>query len=105
MFVLRSSLTTENGEDLSESLMKQDGNGLTDSPQGEKRPENLRQNYARWVSFGIEFCGVMGLFCYAGYKLDERLSTSPWLLLAGFFLGFTGMFYTILKEMWNKKSR
>jgi F0F1-type ATP synthase assembly protein I len=60
-----------------------------------------KQNYAKWFGFGIEFCGVLGIFCYIGYKLDQRLNTGPWLLLAGFFVGFAGMLYMVLKETLN----
>lgn len=63
----------------------------------EPKMTNDRQNYARWIGFGIEFCGVLGVFCYMGYKLDVYLGTMPWFLLAGFCIGFSGMIYLILK--------
>jgi len=68
------------------------------SKPGEK---NDRFVYTKWVGFGIEFCGVLGIFCYMGYKLDQWLNSSPWFLLAGFFMSFAGMLYTILKETMN----
>jgi F0F1-type ATP synthase assembly protein I len=58
-------------------------------------------NYAKWLGFGTEFCGVLGVFCYIGYRLDRWLESSPWFLLAGFFVGFAGMLYIILKETLN----
>jgi F0F1-type ATP synthase assembly protein I len=64
-----------------------------------------KQNYARWLGFGIEFAGVVGLFCYIGYKLDEVLNTSPWFLLGGFFVGFIGMFYLLIKEARNIRDK
>jgi F0F1-type ATP synthase assembly protein I len=64
-----------------------------------------KQNYGRWLGFGIEFAGVVGLFCYMGYKLDEVMNASPWFLLAGFFVGFIGMFYLLLKEARNSNIR
>lgn len=60
-----------------------------------------KYNYSRWLGFGIEFAGVIGLFCYMGYKLDEALNTSPWLLIGGFFVGFIGMFYLLIKQTRN----
>jgi F0F1-type ATP synthase assembly protein I len=62
------------------------------------KQDNDRRNYTRWLGVGIEFCGVMGIFCYIGYKADEAFNSSPWFLLTGFFVGFAGMFYTIIKE-------
>jgi F0F1-type ATP synthase assembly protein I len=64
-------------------------------------PGRSKFNYSKWLGIGFEFCGVLGVFCYLGYKADEVFNTSPWLLLAGFFVGFIGMFYTILKQGWN----
>jgi F0F1-type ATP synthase assembly protein I len=64
-----------------------------------------KQNYVRWLGFGIEFAGVVGLFCYIGYKLDEALNTSPGFLLGGFFVGFVGMFYLLLKEARNIRDK
>jgi len=58
--------------------------------------------YSRWLGLGIEFCGVMGVFCYMGYKLDESLDSSPWCLLTGFFAAFIGMLYLIVKETRNE---
>jgi len=60
-----------------------------------------KQNYARWAGLGIEFGGVVGLFCYMGYKLDEAFKTSPAFLLGGFFVGFIGMLYLIIKQARN----
>jgi len=60
--------------------------------------ENNRNIYSRWFGFGLEFCGVMAVFSFLGYKLDQTFNTSPWLMIIGFFLGFAGMFYLILKE-------
>ena len=60
---------------------------------------------AGWFGFGIEFCGVLAVFCYMGYKLDQRWDTSPWCLIAGFFTGFAGMLYTIIKRIWNIRQK
>jgi len=70
-------------------------------PTDELKPDRKGGNYTKWLGLGIEFCGVIGIFCYIGYKLDESLDTRPWLLLTGFFVGFTGMLYSILKQVWN----
>jgi F0F1-type ATP synthase assembly protein I len=66
------------------------------------RQSNL---YAKWAGFGIEFCGVLAVFCYIGYKLDQWLNSSPWFLLVGFFLGFAGMLYLVIKETFPEKFR
>jgi F0F1-type ATP synthase assembly protein I len=66
-----------------------------------QKQNNDRIGYSRWMGLGIEFCGVIAIFCYMGYKLDESLDSSPWCLLTGFFVAFIGMLYLIVKEARN----
>ena len=40
------------------------------------------------MGIGVQFVAVLLAFLFAGKWLDERLGTSPWLLMAGVFLGF-----------------
>jgi F0F1-type ATP synthase assembly protein I len=56
------------------------------------------RGHAGWAGLGFEFVGVLAVFCYMGYKLDEMLNLSPWLLLVFFAVGFIGMLYMILKQ-------
>jgi F0F1-type ATP synthase assembly protein I len=69
--------------------------------KNEPKPNNRKGDYTKWFGFGIEFGGVIAVFCYIGYRLDQSWNTKPWLMLAGFFVGFTGMLYLVLKEVWN----
>jgi F0F1-type ATP synthase assembly protein I len=70
--------------------------------QQESQSENNKwKTIMKWSGLGVEFAGVIILFCYFGYKLDEKFQTSPWFLLAGFFLGFIGMLYIIIKDTHN----
>jgi F0F1-type ATP synthase assembly protein I len=52
----------------------------------------------RWMSAGIEFCGVILVFCYFGHLLDENQQSSPLYLVTGFFISFIGMVYLFYKE-------
>ena len=58
----------------------------------------------RWMSFGVEFVGVLGIFTFGGYWLDEKLGTQPWIMIAGLAFAFVGMMYLMLKETaaWRK---
>jgi F0F1-type ATP synthase assembly protein I len=70
--------------------------------QQENQSDNKKwKTIMKWSGLGVEFAGVIILFCYFGYKLDEKLQTSPWFLLAGFFVGFIGMLYIIIKDTRN----
>jgi len=64
----------------------------------ESKSNDNEAGYSRWVGIGIEFGGVVAVFSLIGFWLDKKLDSSPWFLLAGFFIGFIGMFYTIWKQ-------
>jgi F0F1-type ATP synthase assembly protein I len=67
------------------------------------KPKSDKENaaYLKWLGFGVEFCGVLGVFCYIGYKIDEHFATSPLFLIISFFFAFAGMFYLMLKQTMN----
>lgn len=46
------------------------------------------QNPTALMGIGVQFVAVLLAFLFAGKWLDERLGTSPWLLMIGVFLGF-----------------
>lgn len=77
----------------------------TFKPADNKSPDSQGASYARWAGFGLEFCGVLAICCFLGYKLDQRLNSSPWFLLVGFLVGFAGMLYIIIKETFPEKFR
>ena len=52
----------------------------------------------RWMSAGIEFCGVIAIFCYIGYRLDQYFDTLPLMLMLCFFIAFVGMTYLFYKD-------
>jgi F0F1-type ATP synthase assembly protein I len=70
---------------------------LTDTDE-KNRDTDTGQSGLRWMGAGLEFCGVIAIFTFFGYKLDAHFHTSPWLLLTGFFIGFIGMVYLFYKE-------
>ena len=60
-----------------------------------------KQDHAVITSLGIEFAVSVILGTWAGYALDGKLGTGPWLLVAGAFAGFTLGFYMILRAAKN----
>ena len=62
---------------MSEPCRTPHGTGKSGGPQ----PTEL-------MGIGIQFVAVLLAFLFAGKWLDERLGTSPWLLMIGVFLGF-----------------
>jgi len=53
----------------------------------------------KWVGIGVEFCVIISLFAYGGYRLDKWMKNeNPEFLIAGFFVGFFLMIYWIFKS-------
>jgi F0F1-type ATP synthase assembly protein I len=47
----------------------------------------------------MEFAAAIAVFGLAGYLLDGRLGTRPWLLVAGVFLGAAGGFFRLVRTV------
>ncbi len=60
-----------------------------------------KQDHVEITTLGLEFATAEGLGVWAGYWLDGRLDTSPWLLVAGAVAGFALGFYIILRAAKN----
>ena len=82
-------------------LSKKDIDRPDDQPS---KKNSVERSSLRWLSYGIEFAGVLGIFTYAGYWADQRFGSEPWLTVSGLLFGFIGMFYLLIKETakWRK---
>ena len=52
-----------------------------------------------YAGLGLQFAVAIVLFLFVGMWLDSKLGTSPWLLIAGVFLGATAGFYSIYRKL------
>ncbi len=58
-----------------------------------------------YAGMGLQFGGSIVLFAYAGYWLDRRLGTSPWLLLLLVFAGAGAAFYSMYRRLFGTKDK
>jgi len=62
-----------------------------------------------YLNLGITFAVTVGMGTAAGWWLDARFHTSPWLLLVGIFVGvaaaFVGFFRTVLPSKGGEGDR
>ena len=84
-------LSEEEKSDLRQRL-----NELEKSEQTLKPKEAEKSPY-RFIHLGLEFSFTIGLCLVAGYWLDNRWNTSPWLLLTGLCSGFAAALYRLIK--------
>ena len=66
-------------------------------------PDNGRakafQDYGRYAGLGFQFAAAILVLGYAGWWLDEKLSTKPLFLIVGVLAGATGGFLSLLKSV------
>ena len=63
------------------------------------RPADWRADLARYSGLGLTFGVTVTLFALGGWWIDGRLESSPWGLLLGTGLGFTGGLISLVKKL------
>ena len=72
----------------------------------ERRLKKLRQEYipsnkgagGEMATAGLELGMIFAVLALGGWWLDRRFDTSPWLLLAGCFVGIVGGLYRLIRR-------
>ncbi len=65
----------------------------------EESPLEATRELAKNSHLGIMFPVAIGLGFFVGYQADRWLGTSPWLALAGFFLGMIAAIRSLLQAV------
>jgi F0F1-type ATP synthase assembly protein I len=56
-------------------------------------------NWARYAGLGVQFAATIGVFVALGIWADGKWGTSPWFVLLGVGLGFTGALLALLRAV------
>ena len=64
----------------------------------ERKPKNWARALTDAVNLVTTIAAAVGMCGYAGYWLDNRYQTSPWLTLVGGLVGIA----TAIKVMWDR---
>ncbi|MDQ6888448.1 MAG: AtpZ/AtpI family protein [Gemmatimonadota bacterium] len=51
---------------------------------------------------GVQFVLAILLFVFAGKWLDQKLGSSPWLLIVGAFVGASAGFYSMYRRLMSQ---
>ncbi len=76
----------------------------TREPERQRQSTALRQVTAL-AGAGIQFAVTAVLCTAAGWWLDGRLGSSPWLLMAGGIVGAVGAFYRLYRTLIDVAAR
>ena len=60
-------------------------------------------SYYKYAQIGLELAAGGGLGFWAGYRLDLRFGTAPWLMLLGAAVGMAAGFYLVVRELPGEK--
>jgi F0F1-type ATP synthase assembly protein I len=69
---------------------------MAESPD-EKRGTPVVVELGRYAGLGLQLVATLALFGAAGWWIDRRLSTRPWLFIVGLFLGAALAFVSLLR--------
>jgi len=67
-------------------------------PGNDQEPDQDRSSASlptRLMTVGIEFAAVVAILTLAGWWLDQKWGTGPWLLLTGMFVSTIGGLYKV----------
>jgi ATP synthase protein I len=70
-------------------------------PKAPNAPEDRRpdSSYLKYAGAGLTFALTFLVVGAAGWWLDRRLGTGPWLMIAGILLGAAGAMYSLVKKL------
>jgi F0F1-type ATP synthase assembly protein I len=68
-------------------------------PGSAARRRQKAVEWSRYAGLGFQFAATIGLFTWAGWWADKRLASSPWCMLLGVALGFTGALIALVKAV------
>jgi len=61
--------------------------------------EKEDMSYFKYAQIGLELAAAVGLGFWAGYRLDSRFDTAPWVMLAGAAAGLGAGLYLVIREL------
>lgn len=65
----------------------------------------LDPTYLRFAGAGLQFALTFLAFGAAGWWLDRQLGSSPWLMIAGIFVGAGGAMYSLVRRLDTAKTK
>ena len=67
--------------------------------QPSKQPVKEVKNWLSYSGMAFEMFGTIGIFAALGYFLDKKLNTEPIFVIIFLFIGLTGAFWRVFKQL------
>lgn len=78
---------------------------MAQDPREDRQDRAPIPGAAEYMGVGLQFALSILVFLYAGRWLDEKLGTSPWLLMLGVLVGFGAALYSMVRKLGKQGSR
>ncbi|OGR69288.1 MAG: hypothetical protein A2081_05575 [Elusimicrobia bacterium GWC2_61_19] len=62
------------------------------------------ESYWKYAQIGLELAVAVLLGFWAGYQLDKKAGTAPWLMLGGAAGGLGAGFYLVIRELFPREN-
>jgi F0F1-type ATP synthase assembly protein I len=98
------TLMTEQDDTDRAHVTKARESGQSDGDEGARGPV-LTPSVAQYAVAGMQFAAGVLIFLYLGEWLDRRLGTTPWLVMAGTFVGAAAGFFALYRKLTNDRKR
>ncbi len=66
---------------------------------------DVSRAYLRYSHVGLQFALTIGLFAAGGWWVDEKLGTSPLVLMIAFLVGPSAAFYSLYRAVYDGEER
>ena len=66
---------------------------------------DAQSGYSRYATLGLQFAATLAFFTWLGWWVDQKLGTTPILLLVGVLLGFVGSLISIVSKVPPPRAR
>ncbi|HAT73320.1 MAG TPA: hypothetical protein DCS63_10955 [Elusimicrobia bacterium] len=63
------------------------------------------EEYWKYAQIGLELAAAVLLGFWAGYQLDKKAGTAPWLMLGGAAGGMGAGFYLVVRELFSGEKK
>lgn len=68
-------------------------------PGPSNQPPRRDDSFARYAGLGMQYAATIAALALLGAWADKRLSSSPWLLLAGALVGFLAATFSLVRHV------
>jgi F0F1-type ATP synthase assembly protein I len=72
---------------------------VNDKPPHDQGGRRFDAGYLKYAGVGLQFSLTFLVFGAVGWWLDQKLDSSPWLMIGGILFGAAGAMYSLVRRL------